>query len=134
MWRAGATAIVAPSYGAWLVLGQQGEWTVTPIAISFAIFAVAVNVALFVLFRESLAAASARRTKGMLTRLGLSPGAARLGDPRTKATLKAARQRCTRCPREDLCDRWLAGDVAGDNAFCVNARTFGALAGAEAIA
>ena len=42
--------------------------------------------------------------------------------------LKTAQRRCRRCPREDLCDRWLAGEAPGSNAFCPNAQTFRILA------
>ena len=88
---------------------------------------VAVNVAIFVWFQRSEAAASTRRMIGMMTRVGLTPGAHMLGDWRTEAVVKEARHRCGRCPREALCDRWLAGEEAGDNAFCPNAGTFRAL-------
>ena len=101
----------------------------TPTAISIAIFMVAVSAAVFVWFQGSLTAASAKRMMGMMTRLGLNLGTAPISDPRTKAIMKEARQRCARCPREDFCDRWLAGDVEGDNAFCLNAPTFRVLAG-----
>ncbi len=100
----------------------------TPTTISVAIFLVAINAALLVWFRQSQAAASARRTMGMMMRIGLSPGNARLGDPRTEAIMKATRRRCRRCPREDLCDRWLAGKVGEDNTFCPNARTIASFA------
>ena len=107
---------------------NRENWTVTPTAISIAIFMVAVSVALLVWFQGSLAATSARRTMSMLTRVGLNPETAPLGDPRTKAIIKEARHRCGRCPREDFCDRWLAGKVEGDNTFCLNAQTFRILA------
>jgi hypothetical protein len=96
--------------------------------INVAIVMVAVTVALLVWFQGSLAAISARRTMGMMTRVGLDPGIAALGAPRTKAIMKEARHRCGRCPREDFCDRWLAGKVEGNNTFCLNAQTFRILA------
>lgn len=102
----------------------------TPAIIAFAITAVAVNVALLVWFRDSEAAASARRMTGMMARAGLGMGRATLVFARTGAILDESRRRCRRCPREDLCNRWLAGEVEGSNAFCPNARTFGMLAGA----
>ncbi len=115
-------------------LSNRENWIVTPTAISFAIFTAAASVALLVWFQGSLAAASVRRTMGMMTRVGLNSETAPLGDPRTKAIIKEARQRCTRCPREDFCDRWLAGEVEGDNAFCLNAQTFRILAGTSGLA
>ncbi len=95
----------------------------------YAIFMVAVIGALFIWFLSGEAAASTGRMMGMMTRAGLDPGIATLGDQRTKAVMQMARRRCGKCPREDYCDRWLAGEVKGDNAFCPNAGTFRALVG-----
>ena len=103
-----------------------------PIQISVAIIMVAVAFASIVWLYTGEAAASARRMMGMMKRIGLDPGTATLGDPRTMAIRKEARRRCRRCPREDLCDRWLAGKVKGGNTFCPNAQTFRILAGASA--
>ncbi len=97
--------------------------------INVAIVMVAVIVAILVWFQRSLVAASARRMMGMMARVGVDAGIAAHGDPRTKAILKEARHRCGRCPREGLCDRWLAGKAEGGNAFCPNAQTFGILTG-----
>ena len=95
-----------------------------PTQISVAIVMVGVAVATILWLRSSQAAASARRMTGMMTRVGLNPGTATLGEARTLAIIKEARSRCRRCPREGLCDRWLAGKVGGDNTFCPNAQTF----------
>ena len=95
-----------------------------PIQISVAIIMVGVAFAGIVWLQSSQAAASAKRMMGMMTRVGLDAGTATLGDPQTMAIRKAARRRCRRCPREDLCDRWLAGKVKGGNTFCPNAQTF----------
>ena len=89
-----------------------------------------VNLVIFMWFQRSEAAASARRMMGMMTRVGLTPGPHPLGDWRTQAVVKQARRRCGRCPCEALCDSWLAGEEQGGNAFCLNARTFRALADA----
>ena len=104
----------------------------SPVQISFVILMVGVAIALIVWFQSSQAAVSARRTVGMMTRVGLGPGTATLSDQRTMAIRNEARRRCKRCPREDLCDRWLAGEVKGNNTFCPNAQTFRTLAGASA--
>ncbi len=101
----------------------------TPTQISVAIFMMGVAVACLVWLQGSLAAASAKRFMGMMMRVGLEPGTATLDDPRIKAVMKEMRHRCRRCPREGLCDRWLAGIVKGGNAFCPNAQTFGTLSG-----
>ena len=102
-----------------------------PTQISVAIFMVAVAIAIFVWFQSSQAAASARRMTGMMTRVGLGLGAATLGGPRAMAIRKEARRQCRGCPREDFCDRWLAGEVKGGNTFCPNAQAFQILAGAS---
>ncbi len=102
-----------------------------PIQISAAVILVGVAVVVIMWLQGSEAAASARRMMGMMTRVGLDAGTARLGDPRTEAIRKEARRRCRRCPRGDLCDRWLAGEVEGGNAFCPNAQTFRILTGAS---
>ncbi len=102
----------------------------TPAIISFAITVVAVNIALLVWFRDSQAAASARRMMAMMARAGLGRGSPTLVFARTGAIMDESRRRCRRCPREDLCNRWLAGEVEGSNAFCPNSRTFGMLASA----
>ena len=70
------------------------------------------------------AAASARRMVAMMKRVGLDPETVMLGGPRTMAIRQDARRRCKRCPREELCERWLARTVEGDNDFCPNARAF----------
>ncbi len=103
-----------------------------PTQIGLAIFMVGVTLALIVWFRSSQAAASGRRMMGMMTRVGLDPGAAMFGDPRLVAIRNEARRRCLRCPREDLCDRWLAGKIEGGNSFCANAQIFPILTGASA--
>ncbi len=96
--------------------------------INVAIVMVAVTVVIFVWFQRSQAAASAMRMMRMMTRVGLDPGFATHGDRQTKAIMKEVRRRCARCRLEDFCDRWCAGKVKGDNAFCPNARIFRDLA------
>ncbi|MDO8598256.1 MAG: DUF6455 family protein [Sulfuricaulis sp.] len=90
--------------------------------IGVAIFMVAVGVALVVWFSRYVAAASGRRMMHMLTRAGVDPAVARQGD--TEAIIRDVRSRCGRCMSEDLCERWLAGKVEGDNSFCPNAQIF----------
>jgi hypothetical protein len=92
--------------------------------ISVATILVAVNVAIFVWFRRSKAAASARRMMRMMVRVGLVPGIVAHRDPQTEAIMKETRRRCGRCRLEDFCDRWLAGKAEGGSAFCPNAETF----------
>ena len=94
--------------------------------IGAAIIMVAVSIALIVWFLRYLAAASERRMMHMLTRAGVYPEVAKRGD--TEAIIKDVRGRCLKCRAEDLCDRWLAGKVEGDNSFCPNAQIFRTLA------
>ncbi len=100
-----------------------------PTQIGVAIVMVAATIAIMLWFQSSQAAASARRMMGMMMRVGLDSGTATLDDPATMALRKEALRRCRGCPREDLCDRWLAGQIEGGNSFCPNAQTFGMLAG-----
>jgi hypothetical protein len=90
--------------------------------IGVAMIMLAVSVALVVWFSRDMTAASGRRMMHMLTRAGVDPEVARHGD--TEAIMQDVRSRCRRCPSEDLCDRWLAGKVEGDNSFCPNAQIF----------
>ena len=98
----------------------------TLLEIGVALFMVAVGVALVAWYSRYLAAASGRRMVRMLTSAGVDPEVARHGD--TKAIIRDVRGRCERCRSEDLCDRWLAGAVEGDNSFCPNAELFRILA------
>lgn len=75
-------------------------------------------------FKRSELANTVYRMHGMMTRVGLDPRIAENGDAKTTAIFKEIRRRCGRCPREDFCDRWLAGEVMGENAFCRNASVF----------
>jgi len=90
--------------------------------IGVAIFMVTVSIALVAWFTRDMAAASARRRMNMLARAGVDPEVARHGD--TEAIMRDVRSRCGKCRSEDLCDRWLAGKVEGDNGFCPNAQIF----------
>ena len=86
----------------------------------------AVGVSLLVWFWRYRAAASQGRMMQMLTRAGVAPEVAREGD--IEAIIKDVRSRCQKCRSEDLCDRWLAGKVEGENDFCPNAQIFRSLA------
>jgi len=104
-----------------------------PTQISVAIIMVGVAVVSIVWLQSSMTTAAARRTMSMMKRIGLDPGTDALDDPQTMTIGKELRRRCRRCPREDLCERWLAGKVEGGNTFCPNAETFRILAGASAL-
>jgi hypothetical protein len=95
-----------------------------PIQISIAVIMVGVACAGVVWLYTSEASASIGRMMAMMERAGLDPRTATLDDPRTMTIRKEMRRRCRRCPREELCDRWLAGKVEGNNSFCPNAESF----------
>ncbi len=90
--------------------------------IGLAIVMVAVIVALLVWFLRYKGASSKRRMMRMLRRAGVDPEIAAHGD--TEAIIKDIRSRCRKCQSEALCERWLAGEVGGENTFCPNARLF----------
>lgn len=71
-------------------------------------------------------AGSYRRLQAMLEKVGVDPELAGSGD--TESIMQEVRRRCSRCQSEDTCERWLAGDDAGDNDFCPNAKVLSALA------
>ena len=93
--------------------------------IGVAIIMVTVSIALVVWISRYMAAASGSRMMRMLTSAGVDPEVARHGD--TETIMRDVRSRCRRCRFEDVCDRWLAGKVEGDNSFCPNAEIFHAL-------
>ena len=98
------------------------------IQIEIAVLMVAASIALFMWLQGSMAAASAGRLMRMITRVGLDPGIVARRDLRSVNLMKGVNERCARCPREDHCERWLAGQLEGGNAFCPTARGFDALA------
>ena len=94
-----------------------------------AIVMVIVAGGVIVWFKRSELAITARRVRGMMTRVGLDPAIAEGDDKNTATVLNEVRRRCGRCRREDFCDRWLAGEEKGENTFCRNASIFRMLLG-----
>jgi hypothetical protein len=85
---------------------------------------VTVTATLVSLFRRKLKSDSTRRLFRMMARIGVYPTRfSRLHDD-TDLDMQAVRRRCRMCPAEDLCERWLAGEIDGDNGFCPNAAVF----------
>jgi len=79
--------------------------------------------AVFVLwFLDYKSGSSRRRMMQMMQRAGLNPAIVDLDD--TASTIRNIRHQCRKCQSEDLCERWLAGEEEGDNAFCPNAEVF----------
>lgn len=72
--------------------------------------------------------AATRRRTALMKRIGLDPKTVSLNDPKTVDLGVLVRRRCRGCAAANLCERWLAGEVEGDHAFCPNAATFDALA------
>ena len=89
-----------------------------------AILLVFVATALFVWFCKQLEAASRSRLRRMMAHYGLDPDKLANSDAGTGLDMHAVRSRCRRCPVENVCKRWLAGEIAGDNSFCPNAKLF----------
>lgn len=94
--------------------------------IILAIFMVVVTGLLVVWFWRYRAAGSQRRMTQMLTRAGVPPEVFVRGD--VEAIVKHVRSRCRACSSEGVCERWLAGEVGGENDFCPNAEIFRSLA------
>ncbi len=81
---------------------------------------VLITAILVVWFLSMLASRSQSRMYRMMERVGVFPRS----DKRTGLDMKAVRTRCRRCPAEDVCERWLAGEIEGNNGFCPNAGVF----------
>ena len=90
-----------------------------------AILFVVIAAALIVWFRAKLVSGSLSRMRRMMTSVGLDPDKLGSSDAGVGLDMQGVRTRCRMCPAEDLCERWLAGEVAGDNGFCPNAKIFG---------
>ncbi len=90
-----------------------------------AILFVVVAAALIVWFRNKLSAASLSRMRRMMVSFGLDPDKVAKSDAGTGVDVHEVRIRCRRCPVDDLCERWLAGEIDGDGGFCPNANAFG---------
>ncbi len=90
-----------------------------------AILFVVTAAALIVWFRAKHVSGSLSRMRRMMTSVGLDPDNLASSDAGAGLDMQAVRTRCRMCPAEDLCERWLAGEVAGDNGFCPNAKIFG---------
>lgn len=97
-------------------------------SIIVAILIVAVGVTLAVLYLRYLAANSERRMRSMIERCGVDIENATQDE--IDAIIKDVRRRCRKCRSEDVCERWLTGEIKGDNSFCPNASIFSNLKGA----
>lgn len=96
--------------------------SLSPTQVFAAIAMLVAAVVLVVVYRAYLARNSERRMRKMLESAGLDPALASSGEIPT--IMKDVRQRCRSCSSEDVCERWLEGKEAGNNAFCPNAKVF----------
>lgn len=96
----------------------------TLLAITVAILMVAVAIGIVMAVRRYQLAASARRMRQMMTNVGLGTDITANADPEIQEIMQQVRQRCRKCMSEDMCERWLRGEVGGRNAFCPNAKVF----------
>ncbi len=83
-----------------------------------------ITAILVVRFRSMLASKSKSRMYRMMASLGVDPKRFADSQEDTGIDMKVIRSRCNMCPCEDVCERWLAGEVEGDNGFCPNANVF----------
>ena len=100
---------------------MSNSMTLTLVGISM------IGVALILVFaiRAYMAATSERRLISMLERVGIDPALAATGD--NAQIIREIRQRCHTCATEDVCERWLSGEVKGANDFCPNVSVFATL-------
>jgi hypothetical protein len=63
--------------------------------------------------------------RSMLEAVGVDPAV--LDEEDIEQTVAEMRARCEHCGDKAHCDRWLAGDESGGNAFCPNRELFGML-------
>lgn len=101
---------------------EDGNVDPTSNEVGVAITLVSTTIVLVVWFLYYKASGTRRRMRGMLLRAGLDPSIETDADK--KAVTKGIRQRCKKCQTEDVCERWLAHKITGDNYFCPNAEIF----------
>lgn len=87
-----------------------------------ALIMVALALLLFFAYRHYLAVNTERRMRSMLVSVGLDPELA--NNEEIPMIMDEVRDRCRQCSSESVCDRWLEGEVQGENQFCPNSRVF----------
>lgn len=95
----------------------------TILDILIAIFVVTISVVAVVWFPRYKVATSEKRIIRMLARYGVDPDIIK----HSGAIIKNVHRRCRKCQVKTLCERWLDGDVEGENTFCPNAQLFNTL-------
>ncbi len=96
----------------------------TAINFTIAITMLAVSAILIFSYLRFMANGSEKRMTRMMKREGLDIDTMRLDDPVVIDVIANVRARCRKCQREDYCERWLSGEVEGENIFCRNADVF----------
>ena len=109
---------------------EDGKVDSTSYEVGVAITLVSTAIVLVVWFLYYKASNTKRRMRSMLMRAGLDPSIETDADK--KVLIKGIRQRCKKCQTEDVCERWLANKISGDNDFCPNAEIFELLSGRSA--
>lgn len=99
----------------------------TTFDIIIALSMVALPAVLIVWFLKDLASGSEKRLAHMMKRVGLELVTTSIDGQPTETAITAVRARCRRCPSEGLCERWLSGEVSGENTFCPNVLAFNQL-------
>lgn len=92
--------------------------------LGIAVLFVATAAVLVLWFRRKLIHDSMSRMYRMMTKVGVYPKNFSRYDESADLDMKVVRSRCRMCPSEDVCERWLAGEIEGDNGFCPNAKIF----------
>ena len=93
---------------------MQGDWLQPTQALILVVAAMFMVIA----YLRYKAAGVERRVRRMLRRSGFTWKIAAQKD--TSAALKAIRRSCRKCEAEDICERWLDGEIEGRNDFCPN--------------
>jgi len=92
--------------------------------IPIALAMLAVSAILIFLFLRFKANGSEKRMTRMMKQKGLNIETTRLDAPVLKDIIHDVRARCRKCQSEDYCERWLSGEVEGENTFCPNVKVF----------
>jgi len=97
--------------------------------LQLALVFILIAAGLVVWFRSKLASGSRSRMYRMMSRVGVYPKNLSRSSGGSALDMDSVRRRCNKCPCEDYCERWLAGEVEGDNGFCPNAKVFEGVVG-----
>lgn len=97
--------------------------------LQIAVVFILIAAGLVVWIRSKMAADSRSRMYRMMAKVGVYPKSLSRNSPDSGLDMDAVRRRCNKCPCEDVCERWLAGEIEGDHGFCPNAKVFDGVIG-----